>query len=480
MRRILTLVAVMALIAMLPATASAAKATKVTINQVNLNCDGIAPTAGVGFAFFGASFSDVDGGDAFLDAWSSAEPDEQADVTRDYEIPATVSWDGATLGGSFAVIDDTGAPLGDATFSAAMTPVGDPYPIDDSFRDGNHQQRYTGTGQALQPGGSLTLPGGATFDLAGCVADMASISVFATNPSSVVFSFAEHSVGCDLEDAAGDTGYLYVGFGDEETFVDAGLFPADGSPAIFAGALLPPTSGTIDTDLDTWFDDGTPAGVAASLAMTATATRERFEVIFESSRGHRVTRGQLLDIEGSLTIGEVTFDVGGCVGFDGTSKELHTSAKGPKPGGKVPANDLPANARWVTVGSSANLQTKGASPDREAPFPCLTEVGEDGSIFEVPVGHTVWYRIVGTGGTVTFDTAGSDFDTVAAAYTGSVGALVPIEDEGACVDDVPTVPFGRTLQAAISFATQVGTTYYVQIGGFPDDPPYGGLRVAVR
>ena len=52
---------------------------------------------------------------------------------------------------------------------------------------------------------------------------------------------------------------------------------------------------------------------------------------------------------------------------------------------------------------------------------------------------------------------------------------------GACVDDVPTLdPIGRTLQAAVTFDTVAGTSYYVQIGGFPQSFPYGNLRVAVR
>jgi hypothetical protein len=85
--------------------------------------------------------------------------------------------------------------------------------------------------------------------------------------------------------------------------------------------------------------------------------------------------------------------------------------------------------------------------------------------------------VTGTGGEVTVDTAGSDFDTVAAAYvrdgSGSFAEL-------ACVDDVPLDPVGRTLQSAVSFPTTAGTTYYVQVGGFPGFQSYGQLRVAVR
>jgi hypothetical protein len=92
----------------------------------------------------------------------------------------------------------------------------------------------------------------------------------------------------------------------------------------------------------------------------------------------------------------------------------------------------------------------------------------------------VWYRITGTGGEITVDTAGSSFDTVAAAYAGAPDASSTV----ACADDVPVVPLGRTLQAAVTFPTIAGVSYFVQVGGFLENDginvPYGTLKVAVR
>jgi hypothetical protein len=80
---------------------------------------------------------------------------------------------------------------------------------------------------------------------------------------------------------------------------------------------------------------------------------------------------------------------------------------------------------------------------------------------------------------ITVDTTGSSFDTVMQAYTLGAGAFSFVPN--ACDDDVPQVPFGRSLQAAVTIPTVVGTTYYFQIGGFPDTQyPYGNLKVAVR
>lgn len=128
------------------------------------------------------------------------------------------------------------------------------------------------------------------------------------------------------------------------------------------------------------------------------------------------------------------------------------------------------------------MATKGAQQPREADYTCL-QFEDEGTPVEIPVLHTVWYRIVGKDAWVTVDTAGSDFDTVMAVYEG-------VPDAGAtvgCVDDVPLNPVGRTLQASVGFQAAGGVTYWVQIGGFDADifgenpnVAYGTLKVAVR
>ena len=39
-------------------------------------------------------------------------------------------------------------------------------------------------------------------------------------------------------------------------------------------------------------------------------------------------------------------------------------------------------------------------------------------------------------------------------------------DEIACIDDVEFEPVGATFQAALTIDTEVGVTYYVEVGGF--------------
>lgn len=71
---------------------------------------------------------------------------------------------------------------------------------------------------------------------------------------------------------------------------------------------------------------------------------------------------------------------------------------------------------------------------------------------------TTWYRILGNGGVVSVDTAGSDYDTVIAAYV----APTPTLSGGLqCNDDASS----STLTSAISFQSQAGAAYLVQVGG---------------
>ena len=112
-----------------------------------------------------------------------------------------------------------------------------------------------------------------------------------------------------------------------------------------------------------------------------------------------------------------------------------------------PANNCFANSISVATPSSTTVTTTGATTQLGEPAPCGL------------IGATVWYSFTArTSGTATIDTVGgsTNYDTVLAAYTGSLGALTKV----ACNDDY------SGLQSRISFACTVGTTYRIQLGGF--------------
>ncbi len=90
----------------------------------------------------------------------------------------------------------------------------------------------------------------------------------------------------------------------------------------------------------------------------------------------------------------------------------------------------------------------------------------------VPMTSTVWYGVtLQTATDVTVDTAGSDYDTVLAVWTGSEFADFDLVD---CVDDT----FTGSLQAAVTFSADAGVTYWVQVAAFADTEP-GTLQISI-
>src|SRR4030095_10605203 len=80
---------------------------------------------------------------------------------------------------------------------------------------------------------------------------------------------------------------------------------------------------------------------------------------------------------------------------------------------------------------------------------------------------SVWFDWTATGtGQATFDTNGSNFDTILAAYTGNAVtalAVLASNDDIATFDDPPNV------QSLITFPVTAGTTYHIQVDGFDGD-----------
>lgn len=101
--------------------------------------------------------------------------------------------------------------------------------------------------------------------------------------------------------------------------------------------------------------------------------------------------------------------------------------------------------------------------------------------FRDDLGHTVWYTFQGTGGDVTVDTQGTNFDSVVAVYTTDGDTWTEV----GCQDDVTLPDNSLSYQAILTVPTDAGVTYYIQAGGFrqffdPDIAQSGRLRLAVN
>jgi hypothetical protein len=482
LRALLTLAASAGLAAsmLLPGGALAGAAQKASDHYVEVFCDSL--TGSDGTAFFGVTISDVNGVSGGLDVFGpNAAPFDPPIFTTDPEAVVTAAYSGGVFSASIPVLDGNGDPAGAAQLSATLESGGEPQPIDDNFKDGNHNFRSSGTFQPLAiTTGSLILPDGSTFvlDNEHCGADHVDITFFGNNPASAVQQFDGKNISCDLVVGGQVVGNLFVDVDSDRSiaFIDAFLFDA----GLDASTETPITNGAASASL-TYVDINTGASVGSgAISLTLAATGERFSYTLNGGTQLVRVNGEVYDVTGTLTApGFAPFDLSSCVLADFTSKRIVRPAHAPKPTGKAPANDLPSAAPKVRVKTTLTENTKNAALDMEAPYDCLTFIDDSGAEQPVPVIKTVWFAIDGTGSNVTFDTAGSGFDTVVAVYTKATdGSYVPVP--GACVDDVPVQPLGRTLQAAVTFGAAAGTTYYVQIGGFPDDLNWGDLHLAVR
>ncbi len=122
---------------------------------------------------------------------------------------------------------------------------------------------------------------------------------------------------------------------------------------------------------------------------------------------------------------------------------------------------------------TAQTSTTSAAAEVQVGETCPEGIGDQ-------FGHTLWYKITATGAPVTIDTAGSNFDTVIGVFERD-GADY---SELACNDDVIYEPVGSTFQAALTFDTVAGHTYYVEVGGYqnffdPEDVESGLLKLKV-
>jgi hypothetical protein len=121
------------------------------------------------------------------------------------------------------------------------------------------------------------------------------------------------------------------------------------------------------------------------------------------------------------------------------------------PPGDPLVNDAPGAALRLDIGDTIQVRTDGATAQPE--LPCPSGDGE----WDYPIGRTGWWSFTGTGGPITVDTAGSNFDTIVGIYRDDEAGNFPVIG---CVDDVDT------LQARITVSTEAGVTYLIQAGGF--------------
>lgn len=494
MRRISAVATTAALLiaASLPAMASAAAPERVTDTQTELACETLGAEAGTVSLYVGVS--ETYGTYAQLAFWASpAVQYEDPPTWFSTDSSVDLSADGTSILASFALVEFVdpeepvgsvepsavapgGDPVGTATLAAALTAAGEPETFSSAGRDGNRRYSIEGVFQQLTADGTLELPGDIVFDdLSGCWASRTSIQLFATNPDAWVSRFDDRSLSCMWMDETSTVELHGVSF-DTGAYSEVYVADASGFAWGFTDSAVLTTSEfsasvaleAYDESSDTW----TAAGTAnASAALT---TGDRINDLYREGDSKVRVQGVSLVADGSLTIETAAgsrvlrMDDASCTAQDLTVQFIWTSPASGR--GPALANDGPDGAVALEPGDALRVRTGGTALEAEA---ACTVFDPDYGDMEIPLGHTVWYTVAGTGGELTIDTAGSDFDTVLGVYTSDGTGLTQV----ACVDDVFSEE-DATLQAAVTIATEAGVTYFVQAGGFADAT--GTLHLSVN
>jgi hypothetical protein len=318
---------------------------------------------------------------------------------------------------------------------------------------------------------------GASFAIA--VALLAPGSALAASASTVRVEGVD--LHCSLDSAVA-TGGLVASSRDRSdgtgsAFVDVFVEPKDSAATVLSGGMDAPqiTKQGMHATFEV-ADDATGEVIGdATVSATFTVTdSQHFVAIYQNGTQKGIF--YTLGVVGTLSVsaGSIgyTFDLSGCDATAQSRRDFFHDPRPPMPGAEAPGNDLPSAALAAGPGDQFLIRTDGAAVAPEAE--CVQTFDE--GPFSLPFGRTVWFKVAGTGRPITVDPAGSDFDTVVAAYRVSGSSL----EQLACIDD-GSGPLNTPKQMSVTIDTQVGATYLVQIGGIGDvpDSEFGRLRVKV-
>jgi hypothetical protein len=144
----------------------------------------------------------------------------------------------------------------------------------------------------------------------------------------------------------------------------------------------------------------------------------------------------------------------------------------PPPPPAPPANDNFASAQTIS-GCTGTITGTNVGATQQSGEPIHDPGGALGA-------GSVWYQWQApSSGNVTVTTAGSNFDTLLAVYTGtSVGgltvALTP-NNTAARNDDIPDVAGVHDTTSGVTFVATAGTLYKIAVDGYPQDNATGNI-----
>ncbi len=324
--------------------------------------------------------------------------------------------------------------------------------------NGNHQQWVQGWQAPVTVAGTAVVGDNSVAVGDDCQALWVDYVDRRNDPRSFVMHAENTWISCDGTGPEGRTIEVW----GETTIVDADSRNAAGdleySVFFYGGPNSVLTADGMHWDGIGWrWSDFAPVTARADIDGTRVGDPVSGTIRFQF--GHDFTEWQAVEFSGVITIEGKTFEVE-CVG-DTLNERLLIQDRPEGGPNHVPSNDLPEAATPLAAGDRRMQHTLGAAAEAEAIPSCSEEA--------FPVGRSVWFSVTGTGGSLTLDTAGSSFATVASVHLAD-------GTEIACAELATAWP-PTTAQAAVTFPTEAGTTYLVQIAGINGEA--GRLRVAL-
>ena len=456
MRRWMTLSVTAALLLSISVPANAGRPIEEEFSLTSFDCS-LSGDDTEGFLFV---FSEGDFG-AFVDAalWlEGADPSLDPPTLISDPETSSVTIDGSNVSAGIAMVDfETFEPAGTMTVAGTIGDLIDEFTFSDRFRDGNRWVEITETTQIFEASADVSFD--STALEATCSSSTTQGTFQSTNPHAFVFDFEEAFVECfGIPGSDGSTLSLFAGEFENEAFLSMQIFSTSDVPDLVGDTPIDGLVGTTDVTVPLFdpFDGESPVTEANVSMLVELGEVTESRIVGQDVRIKEV-RTELLVLGSVVVVDGATYELEGCFGAQFDVHGVFNEASGPKESGPTPANDLPSGAIDLDPWARLNQQTKGAVLEPEEPCDIA------------PLGKTVWFAVEGTGSPITIDTAGSGFDTVVGIYDPDTFTEIT------CVDDV--FEAGFSLQSRVTWDTEPGETYLIQVGGFAGE--YGLLKLSL-
>lgn len=309
-----------------PTTAGAEPLSRTTATYYGISCMALVGPAGI------VQLAVDDEAASTARYAPGADPSDEGALAEIVSSSAAHVLEGDTVIGSFELVEfETGAPAGQATFEAHLTPDGEASTTTARGRRGNVVFHDTFMTQPLRVSGTLRFSDGAQYSLADCTGERKEAQLVENVPHAFTERFDPQTVAlCEVTDEDGYTLAVFLEGHDALDSADVALFdPHADVPSLFGWGEVTGTTRTVTGEVPLINRDGEVAGSATIAGdIDASAPRHsRYDV--DGARYRLETRD--LAIGGTVTVpGRPAFSLDGCTGVAQRGSVLVTDSNRPE------------------------------------------------------------------------------------------------------------------------------------------------------